>query len=158
MSLVSKVILAATAAAITAGGAWAAGHENTVVQNAIKARKAQMTLYAANLGILGAMAKGEVAYDAEAAATAARDLDALNSLNAGSYFVPGSDNMSADNTRTLPKLWDNFPDVMEKAKANSDAIDALNAAAGTDLAALQAAIGPVGKACTACHEAYRAPE
>ncbi|MEP3428833.1 MAG: cytochrome c, partial [Roseibium sp.] len=39
--------------------------------NAIKVRKALMSLYAWNLGQLGAMAKGEVDYDAEAAKTAA---------------------------------------------------------------------------------------
>jgi len=31
-------------------------------------------------------------------------------------------------------------------------------AAGFDLASLQAAMGPLGGACSDCHKAYRAPE
>ncbi|MEE4346330.1 MAG: cytochrome c, partial [Paracoccaceae bacterium] len=37
------------------------------------------------------------------------------------------------------------------------AAKAMEGAAGTDLASLQAAMGPVGEACGACHKAYRVP-
>ncbi len=37
------------------------------------------------------------------------------------------------------------------------AATAMEAAAGTDLASLQAAMGAVGGACGACHKAYRVP-
>ena len=51
----------------------AQAQDNTkMVEAAIKARKAQMQLYAFNLGLLGDMAKGAVAYDASAAAAAAQ--------------------------------------------------------------------------------------
>jgi len=66
--------------------------------------------------------------------------------------------MSIDGTRALPALWENFPDLMTKGKALADAAAGMADAAGTDLASLQAAMGPLGGACSACHKAYRAPE
>ncbi|HCQ66541.1 MAG TPA: cytochrome C554 [Rhodobacteraceae bacterium] len=128
------------------------------VPAAVKARQSQMQLYAFNLGTLGAMAKGEAEYDAEAAQGAADNLVALTSLAAGPMWAPGTDDMSIDGTRTLATMWDNFPDVMAKGTALAEAAGGMAAAAGTDLASLQAAMGPLGGACSACHKAYRAPE
>lgn len=124
----------------------------------VKARQGQMRLYAFNLGTLGAMAKGEAAYDADAAQAAANNIVALTSLAAGPMWAPGTDDMSIDGTRALPALWENFPDVATKGAALAEAAAGMAAAAGTDLASLQAAMGPLGGACGACHKAYRAPE
>ena len=72
----------------------AASHANPAAEAAVKARKAHMQLYAHNLGILGAMAKGEVDFDAEAAQSAAGNLVMLAGINEASYWVEGSDSMS----------------------------------------------------------------
>lgn len=127
------------------------------LDGAIKARQSQMQLYAFNLGQLGAMAKGSVDYDADAAKAAAGNLVKLTSLAAGPMWLPGSDNSAKTNSRALPELWQNFPDVGAKAKAAADAAVALEMAAGTSLEALQGAMGAMGGACGACHKAYRAP-
>ncbi|MEJ1991640.1 MAG: cytochrome c [Maritimibacter sp.] len=128
-----------------------------VAAPAIKARHSLMSLYAYNLGSLGAMAQGKMPYDAEMAQAAADNLALLSKLNAASMWPAGSDADHAEGSNALPALWENFPDVGAKAKALSDATDAMAAAAGTDLASLQAAMGPLGGACAACHKAYRAP-
>ncbi|MCA8870188.1 MAG: cytochrome c [Rhodobacteraceae bacterium] len=128
------------------------------IRNAITARQSLMHLYAFNLGQLGAMAKGEMAYDAETASVAAGNLARLTSIKAGPMFPPGSDNATIDKTRALPALWQNLPDVGVKQAAVAKAAAAMEAAAGDGLPALQAAIGPLGQACGACHKAYRAPE
>jgi cytochrome c556 len=128
------------------------------VSAAIKARQAQMALYAFNLGQLGAMAKGAVDYDADAAKAAAGNLVKLTSLSGGAMWLPGSDDMSADKTRALPAIWENFPDVAAKSSAVAEAAVAMEAASGNGLDALRGAIGPLGGACGACHKAYRAPE
>lgn len=128
------------------------------VADAIKARQSQMRLYAFNLGQLGAMAKGAIEYNADQASAAAGNLALLSTLNAGAMWVPGSDSMSVSNTRALPELWDNMADVGAKAQALAAATAAMNDAAGNGLEALQAAMGPLGGACGACHKAYRAPE
>lgn len=125
---------------------------------AVKARTSIMTLYASNLGQLGAMAKGQADYDAEAASKAANNLALLVQLDQSTLWPQGTDNKSIEGTRALPELWQNFPDVMAKGEALGKAAAAMQAAAGTDLAALQGAMGGLGGACSACHKAYRAPE
>lgn len=125
---------------------------------AIKARKAQMQLYAFNLGTLGAMAKGEIDYDAGKASAAAENLAALSGLNLAAAWPQGSDNTAAEGTRALPAIWENFPDVAAKSQALNQAATELAAAAGMDLDSLRGAIGPVGQACGACHKQYRAEQ
>ena len=136
----------------------AQAQDNTkMVEDAIKARKAQMQLYAFNLGLLGDMAKGAVAYDASAAAAASNNLAMLASLDQSRLWPQGSDNMSVDNTRTLPDLWDNIDDAIAKGRATAEAASAMAAVAGTGLEALQGQMGALGGSCGACHKAYRAP-
>ena len=65
--------------------------------------------------------------------------------------------MGVDGSRALPALWENMPDVMSKASDLATAATAMETAAGTDLASLQAGMGAVGGACGACHKAYRVP-
>ena len=138
--------------ALLTGTAFADGHIN----HAIKARQAQMNLYAFNLGALGAMAKGQVEYDSEAATKAATNLVTLMSLDQSNYWPQGSDSGSAE-SRAKADMWANFPDVMAKGKATYEAAVAMQTAAGTDLDALRGAMGALGGACTACHKAYREP-
>lgn len=142
--------------AALAGTAIAGGHNLTPEQQAMKARQSHMGLYAFNLGILGAMAKGDVEYNADAAAAAANNLATLATLNQAAYWLPGSDADSLEGSRALPAIWDNVPDVMEKSTSLASAAQALAVAAGSgDPAALGPAIGPLGKACNDCHESYQ---
>lgn len=149
--------LISTAALVVALGASAVmadGHSKALM-GAVKARQGQMQLYAHNLGVLGAMAKGDVAYDAAAAQAAADNLVAVSGLNAMTMWPQGSDNESIEGSRAKAEIWSNFPDVAAKGAALSEAAVAMAAGAGTDLASLQAAMGPLGGACGACHKAYR---
>jgi cytochrome c556 len=76
------------------------------VDAAIKARKAQMTLFAFNLGPLGAMAKGTLPYDADMATKAATNLAILAKMDQSGIWLEGTDQMSAENTRALPDIWE----------------------------------------------------
>jgi cytochrome c556 len=69
----------------------------------------------------------------------------------------GTDNEADPNSRALPAIWTNFPDVAAKGKALADAAVAMQAAAGKDLDSLRAAMGPLGASCGACHKVYRGP-
>lgn len=142
-------------AALAATVAVAGSHSNE--NPAVKARKAHMQLYAHNLGIIGAMARGNADYDADAAVAAASNLADLSHINEASYWVEGTDNMSIDGTRALPALFENLDDVQTKINTLNAASVALAETAGNGLEALQAGIGPVGQVCGACHDAYRAP-
>ncbi len=152
-------ILSLSAALVCAGVlAFADGHANKQLESAVKARNAQMQLYAFNLGTLGAMAKAEKPYDAESASAAAANLLALASMSQQGFWLPGSDNQSIESSRALPAIWAEGSDVGEKAGAFVEAAKALDAVAGTDLASLQGAMGAVGASCGSCHKAYRAPK
>ena len=145
--------IAALGLAIAAGTAFADGH----VDAAIKARQSQMQLYAFNIGTLGAMAQGEMEYDAAKASTAANNLVTLTAIDQSLMWPQGSDSANAK-TRAKPEIWANFPDVMTKGKAMADAALAMQGAAGTDLDSLRAAMGALGGSCGGCHKPYREPE
>ena len=138
-----------------AGTAFAGGHGGNP---AVKARKAHMQLYAFNLGTLGAMAKGEVEYDADAASAAAGNLAALSSLSQRAYWAPGtSTDELGEETRALPAIWQEGSKAGEIGASFAEAAAALAAVAGDGKDAMAGAMGPVGKACGDCHKAYRQP-
>lgn len=125
---------------------------------AIKARKGLMALYNANAGPLFGMAKGDMDYDAEAAAAYASNLVALSGLDQRNLWPQGSDNVAlAGQTRAKPEIWSTYPDIVEKAQALNAAAVNLAAVAGNGQAELGAAVGGLGQACGACHEMSRGP-
>lgn len=126
---------------------------------AIGARKSQMHLYSWNLGQLGAMAKGEAAYDAATAGAAAVALAGIAGMPLAPLWPKGSDGAAhAGASRAKPEIWSDFADFETKAKVLADAASHLSSVAGNGLPALQGAMGEVGKACGACHKANRMPE
>lgn len=151
-----RILLPAVFAGAVAAAAIPAAAQD--VPPAVKARQAHMQLYAHNIGILGGMARGNIEYDADLASIAASNLAALTKLNQATYWQPGTDSDVIMETRALPAIWENLPDVMEKVQTLSAAADNLAAAAGDGLDAVRANIGPVGQACGACHEAYQMPD
>lgn len=155
MTFSIKAVTIAAGLSLAAGAA-VGGSDAGPFANQIKARQAIMTLQAFNLGLLGAMAKGEVDYDSGAAQAAAANLAAVTTLNQSAMWPQGSDDGAHAGTRAKPEIWASFPDVSAKGKALADAAAALSAVAGNDLDALRGGIGPVGAACGACHKAYRA--
>ena len=152
MKVFTKSLLIAIVMTLPAGTAFS----ESEFDGAIKARKAEMTLRAFNLGQLGAMASGKMEYDADVAKAAAHNLKVMTTLNGMAMWPKGSDNAAlGDKTNALPALWENFPKAMEAVKALSAAADVMADAAGKDLASLQGAMGDVGKACSSCHEQFR---
>ena len=152
MALKHFVVTSALVVA-TASLAFAGGHEGNP---AVAARKAHMDLYSFNLGMLGAMAKGETEYNADAAKAAAGNLAALAQLNQSAYWVPGTSNAElGDQTRALPAIWESGSNAAAIGGQLAEAAVALAAVAGDGQEALGGALGPVGQACGACHKDYR---
>lgn len=154
MRHVPRLTVLAFAAALTAGAAPA----QTATNPAVVARQSVMELRAFYLAQLGAMAKEVVPYDAALASRAAANLALLGQLDQSAMWPPGTDSDSDSTSRALPALWANPADLGARSAALAEAVAAMEVAAGTDLAALQAAMSQVGGACGACHKAYRAPD
>jgi cytochrome c556 len=126
-------------------------------EGAIKARQGQFQMLALNLSVLGGMAQGRVPYDAARAQEAADNLFHLTRNSQLGMWPEGSDNAAAAGTRALPVIWSNNADFLANYAALQTAAAAMQAAAGTDLAALQGALGAVGGTCQTCHQGFRAP-
>ncbi|MBI6629022.1 c-type cytochrome [Pontibaca salina] len=124
---------------------------------AVKARQAHMKLNAFNLGLLGAMAKGEIDYDAEAAVAAAENLAALARMDETRYWPEGSDMevLGKDHTEALAALWADDSEFGDRAQTMAETTAAMAGVAGNGLEPLQGAMGPLAKACGGCHEDYR---
>jgi len=128
-------------------------------QNQIEARQAFMNVYRFNLGMLGAMAKGDMPYDAAQATDAANNLLAAAKMSNGAMWPAGSDMSAAglaDLTAAKPEIWSDMSDVGEKHGALTTALEAMAAAAGDGLGALRSNMGAVGDGCKGCHEPFRA--
>lgn len=156
-----KYGIALVAGLMTAGilgtSAISESHADKAVLAAVKARQAQMTLYAFNIGLLGGMAKGDIEYDAAAASAAAGNLAALSMLDQSRLWPQGSDNaaLGDETTEALPVIWSADSTIGQKAKEMSEAAVAMEEAAGGGLDSLRGAMGPLGKSCGSCHETYR---
>lgn len=124
---------------------------------AVKARQGQFQMFALNLGVLGGMAQGRVPYDAAQATEAAENLYHLTRNTQLGMWPEGTDNGAMQGTRALPGIWANNADFLAAYAALQTGAEAMRAAAGTDLAALQGALGGLAGACQACHQQFRAP-
>ena len=128
------------------------------VTPAVEARQGQFKLFSFNLGPMVQMAQGNAEYDAEVAGTAAANLATLVGIDQARLWPEGSDNATIEGTRALPAIWEDLEGFADLFADLQDAVAGLEGAAGTDLDTMRAALGPVGAACSACHEANRQPQ
>ncbi len=127
----------------------------------IVARQAFMQVYAYNLGLLGAMAKGEADYDAKIATGAAGNLLAAAKMDNSTMWPKGSDAEAPGldgKTRAKTETWSTYPKVTEKHQDLTDALIEMAAVAGNGLDAVKSNMGAVGKGCKGCHKSFRVPK
>lgn len=146
------VVSAALATFALASAGIAAAQSFQKPEDAIKYRKATMTVQAAHFGTLGAMANGRIPYDAAAAARSADVVAMLATLHwAG--FTPGSDK---GDTRAKPEIWSDAAKFKEAGdKLTADTARLASAAKTGNLDNLKAAFGPAANNCKNCHDAFR---
>ena len=157
--MIRKVMTLAVAAALSLPLTASADGHLEAMEKAVKARQGLFQVYAFNLGQLGAMAKGAVPYNAEAAQAAADNLLAAAAMRGGAMWPQGSDNTGPmkGKTRAKPEAWTTWPAIAENSDALKKAAAAMQANAGS-LEGIKANIGAVGAACKGCHEKYRAKD
>ena len=121
-------------------------------EDAIKYRKASLTVMSAHFGRVGAMAAGRVPYDAKAAAENA-DIAAAMSKLPWTAFTEGSDK---GETRAKPEIWTDSAKFKEAAdKMQAELAKVAVAAKAGNVDALKTAFGPAAASCKGCHDNFR---
>ncbi len=125
--------------------------------DALKDRQSHMkALGAAGKALSDQMRSGKpdpaiVKLQADKIAAAARDLP--------TWFPAGSGPETKLKTRALPLIWTDGAGFAAAAQHFRDAADKLDAAAASgDMATVGPALGAAGRACSGCHDKFRAKE
>lgn len=125
------------------------------IESNIKARQGFFQMLSLNMGTLAGMAKGDIAYDEDAAALAASNIETLAHFDLPMLFIDGSASNEVEGTDAKPDIWANPEEFRAKFAGLGEA------AAGTPDAVKggQANLGPVvqalGGSCKACHDQFR---
>lgn len=127
-------------------------------KNQIKARQGVMQTIALNLGALGAMAKGEMEYDAEKATAAGESIHGVSMVHLATLFPEGSDGGMNDGTTAKDTIFSDTAGFEEKWAALGTAAEKAAAEAGNGKDALGPVMGALGGTCKSCHETYRIPQ
>ncbi|WP_428242795.1 c-type cytochrome [Gynuella sp.] len=150
MKTILKVVPLAAALALS-GMASAADFEKQV-----EGRQAYMEVLGYNMGILGAMARGKMDYDADLASAAANNLKYAAMMNNASMWPAGSDmDALGDETEAKADLWKNFSQAAGYLDDLKKGSETLASAAGNGLGELRKNIGAVGDACGGCHKKFK---
>ncbi|RUS58974.1 cytochrome c [Pseudorhodobacter sp. E13] len=115
----------------------------------VKARMDLMGTIGMNTKVLGDMAGGKAAFDANAAEAAKA------ALSAAAAQIPAAFETEADDpvSEARPDIWMNMEGFVEKAKALETAAGAIDV---SSIEGVQAGMGDIGGACKACHTDFRA--
>ncbi len=142
----------AAAAILVAGLAGGYAAEKVNLDDPISVRQHIMGNVGGSMKLLGAMAKGEDAYDPRVAQVAFRTMNAA-SLGFGSQFPVGSE--QGGKTEAAPKIWQDMAGFRATlAKFEADTAAAIETPM-PDLDSFKPVFGKVAGNCKSCHETYR---
>lgn len=145
-----KAICVLALAALTASLSLPAAAQFAKKDDAIDYRQSALSVMAAHFARLGAMAKGDVPFDAKAAQENA-DIVVFMSRLPWAGFGPDTEGGKAK-----PNVWTENAKFKELAgKMEAEAVKLAAAAKQNDLASLKAAFGATAGSCKACHDSFR---
>jgi len=122
-------------------------------EDAIKYRKAVMTIIVQHFGRMGAMVKGKIHYNQEAFANNAAVIEKVSVLPWEAFLTPGSDK---GKTTMKSSVLKNSADFTALAQTFEMEVGKLFAAAKKgDFDAAKAQFGAVAGSCKACHSKTR---
>lgn len=148
MKKVAPLVLALAASALSAP----AMAQFQKPEDAIKYRKASLTVLASHFGRVGAMANGRVPFDAKLVAENAAIAETMSKLP-WQAFGPGTDK---GESRAEPAVWTEQAKFKAASEKMMGEVAKLNAAAKTgNLDQIKAAFGAAGASCKACHDDFR---
>lgn len=149
-----KKAVVAAATAIALGAVAGAALAQVKPEVLVKQRQAAMTLIGKYFGPLGGMAQGKVPFNAQVVQRNADYLAALSEMP-WDGFDPSTANANVK-TRAKPALFKESQKVKELIDRFQGEVKKLQTVAkGGDESAIKSQIAAVGKACGACHDAYR---
>jgi cytochrome c556 len=155
MNRLTRFGIAATLAAISVV-AFSQGAPPNPDDTAIKTRQGAFKLISNQSGAIGAMFRGNGAFDAAVAARNAERIKVLAGM-LPELFARDTRQFKDTPTRALDGIWNSQADFKAKADGLAAAADAVVAAAKTgDKDATSKANTEMGKACGACHDNFRA--
>lgn len=131
----------------------ALGHSG-VQDPEVKARMDAMGTLGDEVAVLGAMAKGEAAFDPDLVEAV------LSDIEAEAVRIPARFESAATDPKSeaLPVIWDDFEDFTRRSEALAEVAAGVAAEVGGEITS-RADLGPVmralGSACRDCHEVYR---
>lgn len=142
-----RIALALSAALAATALAWAGPVED---------REALMKERGQIMGALSKFAKGESPYDAAAVLTQLQALQAnAEKTDVDVLWAADQTGNTAGTPATSPKVWEDIAAFKAEEEKYEAAVAAAVTAAPADVAALGAAMGPIGQECGTCHEGFR---
>jgi cytochrome c556 len=122
------------------------------VEDAVEYRQASLSVMGTHFGRIGAVVKGEKAYDKVTLENDAAVVEMMSKLP-WSAFPEGS---IVGDSKAKPEIWKS-PEKFKSAaeKMQSEVLKLSAAAKAGDLAAIKTAFGSTAKACKACHEDFK---
>lgn len=121
---------------------------------AVEYRQNALSLMRDNFVAMGAMIKGEVAFDPLIFQQRAEDFARLSHIPWPAFSVEGA--MPGNNTDALPEIWDNWDDFKQRSvDLIADAEHLADIADGGSLEELKPAFMAAAKNCKGCHDNYK---
>ncbi len=121
-------------------------------EDAIKYRKSAMFVMQQNFSRAAGMAQGKIPFDAKVAAESAAIAEFVAKLPWAAF----GDGTDKGTTKADPKIWSEKAKFNEMAEKMQTEMAKFSAAAKSGSAeSMKAALGGVGGACKACHDAYQ---
>ena len=124
----------------------------------VETRHGLMMQMATDMAKMGAMVKGAVPFDAAVSGRAAANVAAIASVLSMDQWPVGSENGKAADSYSKAEIWTATPDFLAKIADLNTATQALVTMAAMNADSLKTGMAGVGKACGACHTAYRVAE
>lgn len=148
MKLLASLTLAAAAVTLAAP----AHAQFAKPEDAVKYRKAALTVMAAHFGRVAAMANGRMPFDAGVAASNAATAEMMSKLPWAGF----GDGTEKGDTKARPEVWSDkvkFTAAADKMQAEMTKLAVV--AKGGNLDAIKAQVGATGGSCKACHDDFR---
>lgn len=128
-------------------------------EDAIHYRQSALSVMGWQMGPMGAMAQGDIEYDADEFATRANNLAAVAHLPWEGFTegtLQGDDHgVETDALADIGDDWEGFEERQETFKQEAATL-AQMVDDGEEFSALRRQVGAVGKSCKGCHDDFRA--